>query len=314
MTEFQKQIDVLRQMEKAREAIRRKYNTLKLSKLNAKEIMSNTFKPIVEPLEKLVDAAEKRKIKSENLLIPKKKEESDEDEAESIEEYNDSEIYETVKDELPRKQEEDEEILEASGNSENSIAPKTNLASKYISMLNRSEKRSLDTVCGVRIQSKTLKIGDSPIDFEDNLISVGNKQYEQTPGLIELLFKKEPNTSDITKTDESNYAEIVKLTNAHRKYYRNDEEVRVVNTKKFHDYIVNVDKPKRRSKSGTGLLPPPFKIARRHAYTDYIYWDDPNELVSRLRLLVAETSAGNQNHVNEIQSIIEELREAKIIY
>ena len=48
--------------------------------------------------------------------------------------------------------------------------------------------------------------------------------------------------------------------------------------------------------------------------TDYIYWDDPNELVERLRLLIAEVSAGNENNVNKIQSIIEELREAKIIY
>lgn len=47
---------------------------------------------------------------------------------------------------------------------------------------------------------------------------------------------------------------------------------------------------------------------------DYVYWDDPNELVDRLRLLIAETSAGNNSHTNEIHSIIEELREANIIY
>jgi len=45
----------------------------------------------------------------------------------------------------------------------------------------------------------------------------------------------------------------------------------------------------------------------------YKYWDDPNELIERLRLLLASESAGNTNHKNEMISIIEELREANII-
>ena len=56
-------------------------------------------------------------------------------------------------------------------------------------------------------------------------------------------------------------------------------------------------------------------IVRQREYPlDLRYWDDPNELVDRLRLLIAERSAGNNNHDNEIHSIIEELREAKIIF
>lgn len=43
------------------------------------------------------------------------------------------------------------------------------------------------------------------------------------------------------------------------------------------------------------------------------YWDDPNELVQRLQLLVSSNSAGHTGHNNEIISIIEELREANII-
>ncbi|KAI8123498.1 hypothetical protein CVS40_5822 [Lucilia cuprina] len=46
----------------------------------------------------------------------------------------------------------------------------------------------------------------------------------------------------------------------------------------------------------------------------YIYWDDPNELVNRLRLLTSSSSVGHNNHKNEIISIIEELKEANIIY
>lgn len=41
----------------------------------------------------------------------------------------------------------------------------------------------------------------------------------------------------------------------------------------------------------------------------YEYFDDPNELCDRLRLLVSSRMAGNTNHMQEINSIIEELHE-----
>lgn len=46
----------------------------------------------------------------------------------------------------------------------------------------------------------------------------------------------------------------------------------------------------------------------------YEYYDDPNELVERLMLLVSSKSAGNSNHDQEINSILEELRERNIIH
>lgn len=45
----------------------------------------------------------------------------------------------------------------------------------------------------------------------------------------------------------------------------------------------------------------------------YEYYDNPNELCDRLRLLIASKHAGNSNHAQEINSIIEELRENNII-
>lgn len=45
----------------------------------------------------------------------------------------------------------------------------------------------------------------------------------------------------------------------------------------------------------------------------YEYYDDPNEICDRLRLLVMSKVAGNTNHDQEINSIIEELREAGTI-
>lgn len=45
----------------------------------------------------------------------------------------------------------------------------------------------------------------------------------------------------------------------------------------------------------------------------YEYYDDPNELVERLMLLTSSKGAGNSNHDQEMNSIVEELRERNII-
>lgn len=69
-------------------------------------------------------------------------------------------------------------------------------------------------------------------------------------------------------------------------------------------------KPKKREKKGSGIemdfIPYNESIA-------YEFYDDPNELCDRLRLLIASRAAGNSNHIQEINSIISELRELDII-
>lgn len=45
-----------------------------------------------------------------------------------------------------------------------------------------------------------------------------------------------------------------------------------------------------------------------------IYWDDPNALVERLKLLTDSQKAGNNSHQNEMVSIINGLKEAGIIH
>lgn len=45
----------------------------------------------------------------------------------------------------------------------------------------------------------------------------------------------------------------------------------------------------------------------------YEYYDDPNELCDRLKLLISSKGGGNSNHDQEINSIVEELRERNII-
>lgn len=46
----------------------------------------------------------------------------------------------------------------------------------------------------------------------------------------------------------------------------------------------------------------------------YEYYDNPNELCDRLKLLISSKGAGNSNHNQEINSIVEELRERHLIH
>lgn len=48
--------------------------------------------------------------------------------------------------------------------------------------------------------------------------------------------------------------------------------------------------------------------------TDYVYWDDANELVQRLRLLMASERSGHTGHKNEILSIEKEQCDVVLSY
>ena len=41
-------------------------------------------------------------------------------------------------------------------------------------------------------------------------------------------------------------------------------------------------------------------LTRKKDKIDYVHWDDPNELLDRLRLLMASQRVGNSGHTNEI--------------
>ena len=155
-----------------------------------------------------------------------------------------------------------------------------------------------------------MKIGDSPIVFIKTYVKVQNEVYPKTTGLLQLLFQKQPDLKHIGSNDIENYRKIVEVTNAFRRNYNETQPLRKSNSNNYKDFTgPYFDKSTNRNVSASGLLPK-YKITRKDMHLDYVYWDDPNELVDRLRLLLAELEAGNQSHTNKIHSIIEELKEA----
>jgi len=61
------------------------------------------------------------------------------------------------------------------------------------------------------------------------------------------------------------------------------------------------------------LFPSGGRLSMKLQKNNLVYWDNPNELVDRLRLLLASKAAGNTGVFNEIISIFEELLEAGLI-
>ena len=293
-----------------------KHRLIKQGRESNEQTLKNVFKPIVTPLEKLINVTKKEPLDAtvKDEVIRKKEEDklnidddhdvsfksSDKSDDDTIDDYQDPQDFDDNREKEGEQQQEESK----------------NILSSYISLLNRKHS-SIDEVMGIRkLKTQGLTIGNSPIKLNSKEIHVGTERYPTTEGLLELLFKNEPDINKIKRSDKENYKKIILMTNAHRKYYRSDGDVRVDNIK-FKNIISNIIGydyifiPNKRK--GAGL--PEHMIARKKQKpVDYVYWDDPNELVDRLRLILASQAAGNRSHTNEIFSIIEELREAGIVY
>ncbi|KMQ87271.1 hypothetical protein RF55_13491 [Lasius niger] len=143
-------------------------------------------------------------------------------------------------------------------------------------------------------------LGNKRFDIDkDNFIIIDKGRYIGTPGLYELIFRRIPDDVIYTEDDLQKYKNILLATNADNRNYDAQGQLRSNRGYKYKQIIAPLMsiKPKKK-KSG--------KI-------DYVHWDDPNEQVDLLRLLDASRRAGHNAHDNEIQSIIEKLREVGII-
>jgi hypothetical protein len=166
---------------------------------------------------------------------------------------------------------------------------------------------------GVRTERGRLMLGSSSVRVANKKLEVKGRILNMTPGLKELLFKKVPDLGVITEEDKRNYKILLLETNAHRRDFNPNKPIKSNKGKKYLHIIKPLFKlTKQRTTStescamGEGL--PILKNVKKE--TNYVYWDDPNELVDRLKLLIASRDAGNTGLDNEIISIIEELREA----
>ena len=205
-----------------------------------------------------------------------------------------------------------------------------NLPRYYVEGLTNDTKQDYDLTYGVRFDPDHERwlMGNKEIriDGDDLYVVIGPKvklQYRGTPGLYELVFKKRP--IGYTDKDKIEYADLLSRTNSYRQRNNPNLPVKGSNTHKYRniikpllEWVKSTKKPTKRyttvpaKRMGKGGYDASLVADERRE--KYVYFDDYNELVDRLRLLHASQEAGNTSHDNEVASIIEELREAGIIY
>lgn len=337
---LEKEKNLLRAISDVSNVIRRKHRLIKTGREATEKNLSEFFKPVSEPLKKLTHSKDKvvpptksRGVVPRDYSTPRvitydgeepgaSRMSADDDTRTPLPRSESMDSFKSVDDDYVSFDASRRERDASSQRHEAEIVP-TEVAEtraedtvqieapieRYLEQL-REKNNEMDTITGVRILQSGLQIGDSPITFSSDKLKIGDKEFQATPGLLELMFKKNVDTYFVTDNDLEQYGAILDFTNALKKHYVRTNTMRKDHSSKFKNII---SKLLKKSTSGRGL--PKFLLEHRKPRNiDYIYWDDPNELVDRLRLLVSSQAAGNTNHSKEIFSIIEELRESGVIY
>lgn len=318
---------------KLRKAIRKKYKNFKTGETEAEIKLEKHYKPLVSELKKN-NKVTNRRVKQDPYI---KKEEEEEMEEDDEDDNHGDDSFEPAIFSSPTNEstlQKGEKVFDnSSSDDEGDVSralqsPRGQLSAsqfidqnfqhrvtkKYMAILMggvvKGRKDPIDHTYGPRFDNTLLKVGDSLLQFdEDGGIRIRDVAYKGTEGLYELLFKRIPDGEIYNDNDMTAYKDILVKTNAHKKNYEPQGNVNRNNSLKYRDVISKLFPPLNRREplfGGTGL-------SKTLSSPDPIYWDDPNELVERLRLLVASAQAGNTGVKNEILNILEELREAGFI-
>lgn len=167
----------------------------------------------------------------------------------------------------------------------------------------------LDNDFGIRPFKNGYYIGCKEIDIQHGeLIFEDGITYELTPGLWELVTKKNP--TGYTTEDLESYGEIIRDTFVYKQRNMPDsEKVKIGKGPKYVEiikpimYKYNLFPGK---KLGEGLR----KLVN-NKNIEYVYWNSLDELLERLYILYGELKAGNTNPTirNEIINILQEFKE-----
>lgn len=308
----QMDIDIKDQLVKSVHNIKNKLKLIRNEEDASNLRYQKVFKPIIDPLATLI------KVNENDMTASKVK---------NIENLNSSVGYDTFEEAMMSNyntgseylSEDDETPIKESGDDTLRSLDKEDIKDIFL--------HNINIPFGIRRENNKLMVGNSEakISLSNSssdsdkvyIISINNKHYEITPGLQELLIRNKPNLSLVGEKDKLVYKDILYITSAHKRDFNPNEQIKGDKGLKYK----NIIKPlfsQTKEKQGEPLHKPKIggyipKCKKYTKNTDYVYWDDPNELIERLKLLIASQSAGNTNHDNEIISIIEELKEAGII-
>lgn len=334
------EVDLKKQIIKSAESVKKKLKIMRDLKSDNDMMMESVLKPITDPLNQLalgkndiqplvsspVLNKRKRKIATPPTKCFKKRSSVNKDTNQSNEEMyyssNDSDNSEpnktVVESDICSSEEES-----SSKNGRSEIEENLSFHSigsperpSYDPSWSTTSEAMENIPFGLRFERGKLFIGNARVTNKEHTIIIGRKTYTKTKGLMELLQKKMPDLSVITEDDKRMYKDILLDTNAHRRDYDPSKPVKSNKGMKYTAIIkplfIKLNKNYSSVESivqGSGM--PIMKKLKPDV--DFVYWDDPNELVDRLKLLWASRNAGNTGVENEIISIVEELQEYGVI-
>lgn len=300
-------------------SIRKKYVSLKLGKSEEDATLNKLFEPVVTPLKQIAKLSKttrgshpivKTEVKQEEKF---KKEVPD---SRVLPKYEEEEEHQPV-DEEDVFEDSSSDSLQMSSTVLNEVLKKfPTIAKPFIEgIFQKSE--AIDRHYGPNYHPASSKwnLGDKSIEFDirNGDIKVGGRNFKGTIGLYELLFHNIPKNH--SQSDLMAYKEILELSKIHRDTlgrlrHSQTQKYKKIIRPMFTEQSATSFPTRTRSTNveGRGL-----KLKYTDKPMEYVFWDDPNELVERLKLLVASQEAGNTSHDNEIVAIINELLEANII-
>lgn len=286
--------NLIEAIERTRKSIKKKYKELQRWRSAERRSFERIYDPLIKPIK---DIGKKEQPSIKNVEGKEKKEEP----APATE--NDDEIEEETSKDLS-----DSDNAATSPKDESSnFADARELSVREYWLNEMIVSKNYDSTFGPKYIENKLKLGNQPFDIRetDSAIVIGEHYTQSSNGLLQLIFYKNPDDSVVTPDDTRIYAQILQLTSAHRQ--NNDPRGRILGNpgNKYKNYI----QPFLEKKSGGNL-----KFIVSNKKTSYKYWDDPNELLTRLSLLIADKNAGNKTvHDIEIHSILSELFQKKYI-
>lgn len=314
------QRELLSEIKVLSDSIRKKNILLKEGLMARNKYLEETFKPIVDPLNKINDKMAKsnlleQEVKEKDKNIVKQDETSGTDgseyESESLSRTTHSVEEEEEEEEESKTDLEEEERLEPTESPTNisilskEIGKKGPLARKYIlKMLHGAHKSNKYHVYGARLEKDGLRMGDSVLEVDDNdNITVKDQTFKGTAGLFELIFKTSP--KKYTKKDLNDFKSLCVLTNSHRKGYSHNTPIHRNRSDKYREVIAKLFsniRGKRPKAKGKGM-------AMKSVYdTNIIYYNNVNKLVDRMRLIYESIQAGHTGLDNEMIALTEELK------
>lgn len=270
---------LIQDIDKLCNSIKRKYKSIVHNISEEESFVEKRLKPITEPLKQLV----------EGVRINK---------GEDIPEQVEKEEEEPVK-------------------KQDVISPRRmKLADEYTnSALYNTKRNVFDHIYGVHYSAETDEwmLGSKAITLQGNCVFANERKFCAGRGLYELLFKTRP--QNYTEKDLKVYKLLLKWSGAH---LNSRGHVKTGTNFKYQTIIRELFPPTLKGKqysrkglneaSGSGL-----SVQDVHSPIKYVYWNNANEIVDRLRILIASKEAGHTAHDLEIASIIEELTECGVI-